>query len=70
MEFRENQFFKKRTTDKVWWATTDLVGPVFFSFDKKKVYSLWSDYPNKLTKEEREIFDKENPYWVDFFSPS
>ena len=39
-----------------------------FTFDKKKIYYLYTDYPNKLTPEEKEIFDKENPFWVDFFS--
>ena len=26
-----------------------------------------TDYPDKLTAEQKEIFDKENPYWVKFF---
>ena len=37
------------------------------SFDKKKIYNLFADYPHNLTAEEKEIFDKENPYWCDFF---
>jgi len=28
---------------------------------------LFADYPYNLTPEEKEIFDKENPYWKDFF---
>lgn len=38
-----------------------------FSFDKIKVYNLFSDYPYALTQSEKEIFDKENPYWKEFF---
>jgi len=29
---------------------------------------LFEDYPKKFTKEEKELFDKENPFWADFFS--
>lgn len=32
-----------------------------FSFDKKKVYSLFTDYPDKLTPEERKIFEEDCP---------
>lgn len=44
-----------------------LIGPMLISFDKKKVYNLWQDYPHNMTKEEVELFDKENPFWADFF---
>ena len=33
-----------------------------FSFDKETVFDLMKDYPDKLTPEQKEIFDKENPY--------
>ena len=26
-----------------------------------------TDYPDKLTPEQKEIFDNENPYWVKYF---
>ena len=38
-----------------------------FSFDREKIYNLFEDYPDKLTAEEVEIFDREQPYWADFF---
>lgn len=38
-----------------------------FSFDKVKIFNLFEDYPHNLTPEEKEIFDKENPYWKEFF---
>nr|DAS28633.1 MAG TPA: hypothetical protein [Caudoviricetes sp.] len=37
---------------------------MIFSFDKKKEFNFWQDYPNKLTKEQRAIFDKENEILV------
>jgi putative uncharacterized protein FNV0537 len=42
-------------------------GDHVFSFDKKKVYWLFRDYPWALNQHEKEIFDKENPYWKEFF---
>ena len=32
-----------------------------------KKLGLLEDYPHNLTPEEKEIFDKENPYWKEFF---
>ena len=61
-------FIKKKDDDIIWWVEkSDTIGDNLFTFDKKKVFNLFSDYPYKLTKEEKEIFDKENPYWADFF---
>ena len=28
---------------------------------------VYTTYPFKLTIEEKELFDKENPYWANFF---
>ena len=42
-------------------------GQYLFTFDKKKVYNLFKDYLWKLTPEEKEVFDRENQYWADFF---
>lgn len=65
---QNNKFYKENTTDSIWWVdTSDKDGVFLFSFDKEKVYNLFTDYPHNLTKQEKEIFDKENPYWADFF---
>lgn len=59
------EFFKHEDTDKIWWTNdTKYVGVAYFTFDKKKIYELNNDYPQKLTKEEKEIFDKENPWYA------
>lgn len=61
-------FYKDEANDKVWWLNNEgIVGEHVFSFDKVKTYNLFADYPHNLTPEEKEIFDKENPYWADFF---
>lgn len=63
-----SDFYKQKDTDSVWWVDdTEHVGRFLFSFDKKKVFNLFSDYPDKLTQEQLEIFNRENPYWVEFF---
>ena len=31
------------------------------------IYNMFADYPNKLTPQQKELFDKENPFWADFF---
>ena len=62
-----NKFFKEKETDSIWWVDTDDEGTWEFSFDKKKIYNMFRDYPHELSEEEIEIFDRENPYWADFF---
>lgn len=61
-------FYKENDNDRVWWVNTvDRVGLYLFTFDRKKIYNLFSDYPHNLSPEEKKIFDKENPYWKKFF---
>lgn len=62
------RFYKENDTDRIWWVdTVDTIGLYLFSFDRKKIYNLFSDYPHKLSAEEKRIFDEENPYWKAFF---
>jgi len=50
-----------------WIENSDSVGEMLFTFDGEKIFNLFRDYPYALTKEEKEIFDLENPYWAEFF---
>lgn len=60
--------YKNNPKDKITWIERkDIIGEWLFTFDGVKVYNMFEDYPDKLTAEERAIFDKENPYWRDFF---
>jgi hypothetical protein len=61
-------FYKEKSTNKVYWVDNPNVkGEFLFSFDRRTVFNLFADYPHKLTQEQKEIFDKENPYWAEFF---
>ena len=63
-----NNFYKNNESDSIWWVNNpDTIGEHLFSFDKKKVFNLFQDYPHKLTSKEKEIFDEENPEWAEFF---
>lgn len=64
----KNNFYKNNDTDQIWWVDNiEKIGEHLFTFDKKQIFNLFEDYPYKLTKEQKEIFDKENPFWKDFF---
>ena len=63
-----NDFYRENPDDQVWWKETpDMIGEFLFSFDRKTVFNLFQDYPWKLTPEQKAIFDRENPFWSDFF---
>ena len=69
MDVNDDRYYKNNETDRVWWLfEPDVIGEFVFSFDKVRNFNLFRDYPNELSKEQKEIFDKENPYWADFFA--
>ena len=60
-----NTWYKNEDTDVIWWKDTpDEIGVWLFSFDRKKVFNLYADYPQNLTPEQKAIFDRENPEWA------
>ena len=57
-----HDFYKNSKTDKIWSVETpEQEGPYLFSFDQETIFNFWTDYPDKLTPEQIEIFKKENP---------
>ena len=57
-----SNFHKNDKNDKIW--TVEKIGyrgRFLFSFDTKTIYNFWTDYPEKLSPEEIEIFKKEFP---------
>ncbi len=65
---QSNKFYKNNESDSIWWLNHETIGEFLFSFDKKRIFNLFEDYPHNLTAEQKAIFDKENPYWKEFFS--
>lgn len=64
-----SDFYKEKPGDKVWWIDDlDTVGIILFSFDKKRIFNLFRDYPQELTKEQKAIFDRENPFWAELLA--
>ena len=62
------EFYKENEDDKIWWVDYfDQTGLHAVSFDKKTILFLFEDYPHNFSKEQKALFDKENPYWVNFF---
>lgn len=65
---RSSSFYKKRKKDLIYWVEDpETVGIFEFTFDKKKIFNLFRDYPQELTARQKEIFDRENPFWANFF---
>lgn len=62
----DRYYYRKKRDDSIRWLK-EKGGEHKFSFDKETVFDLMTDYPDKLTPEQKEIFDKENPYWVKYF---
>lgn len=61
----DNIIFEKE--GDLWWVFhKDKVGEVAISFDKKKVYNLWTDF-SKLSEKQKKVLEKSDKYWFDFF---
>ena len=65
----KDKWYKNSPNDKMWWLdnANESVGEWIFSFDKVHTFNMFADYPHKLAPEQKKIFDRENPYWADFF---
>ncbi|MCD7975123.1 MAG: hypothetical protein LUF25_04985 [Phascolarctobacterium sp.] len=65
----EYRFWKRSPENKIWGVSEvidsdRMPGRILISFDKKKFYNIYGDYPAKMSEEERKIFEKEYPDWV------
>lgn len=50
-----------------WVRNPEQKGKFLFTFDGKQIFNLFRDYPEALTKEQKELFDAQNPYWAEYF---
>ena len=50
-----------------WIRNPDQMGERQFTFDGKRIFNLYRDYPHELSPEEKEEFDNANPFWADYF---
>ena len=66
---QSNKYFKNDPNDIIFWLDngSDVKGEFVFTFDKKTHFNLFADYPHKLSTEQKELFDRENPFWKEFF---
>lgn len=55
-------FMKKSESDLISWVVPTAYGDQRFTFDRKKIYDFWKDYPEKLSENERLIFRREFPF--------
>lgn len=65
---KDDRFYKENPTDHIWWIKDPPIGEWLFSFDKQTIYNMFRDYPKNMTAAQIAIFNKENPYWANFFS--
>ena len=55
-------FYKNDEKDQIWMVDTlGSKGEFLFSFDKNSIFNFFTDYPDKLSDEQIEIFKKEQP---------
>ena len=66
---QSDKWYKNDPTDKIWRIENadEKVGEWIFTFDKETTFNMFADYPHKLNAGQKAIFDKENPFWADFF---
>ena len=58
---KDDKFHKRSPKSKIWWVDSDEIGPMLFSFGKKTIHNVFGGTKQELTKEEWEIFKKEEP---------
>lgn len=66
---KKYRLYRENPGDTIWWVDNyDRIGEHLFTFDKVKIFNIFTDYPWNLTPEQKKIFDDENPFWADFLS--
>lgn len=56
------KFYKKDESHIIRYVDTGAnEGKILFTFDGVTIFNFWTDYPDRLTAEQIEIFKRENP---------
>ena len=64
----KSELYKNNDTDRIMWVDDpEKIGEWVFTFDGEHFFNMFQDYPWKLTPEQKRIFDRENPFWANFF---
>lgn len=54
--------YKNNETDIIRYVDTgENEGKILFTFDGTNIFNFWTDYPDRLTDKQIEIFKRENP---------
>ena len=64
------RWYKEHPKDKtVWLAQPDVIGEYIFHIEggSGKIYNMFADYPHNMNPNDKKVFDRENPFWADFF---
>lgn len=65
---KEYKLYKENPYHVTSWVNhIGYIGEFIVTFDGKTGYNLFSEYPRAFSKEQLEIFDKEHPFWANFF---
>lgn len=52
-------FIKNKESDSIFWVDqTEMKGEFMFTFDKKKIFNLFADYPHNLSPKQKKTFDR------------
>lgn len=55
----EITFYRNKRGDKIWRVDrVDEIGGIEVSFDKKKIYNLWTDYPSSFRQKKSRLLRK------------
>ena len=64
----KEKWYHENDGDRIWWLDNyPVIGEFIFSFDKRKQYNLYEDYPDRLSVKEWLVFNAENDYWYKYF---
>ena len=66
---KEYRIYKEHLSDISSWVDhKGYIGEHLVTFDRKIAYNLFTDYPARFSDDQLELFDKEHPFWAEYFA--